>query len=203
MLDELLKQRRTVRFFKDVKLDREVVVEIISSGIYAPTNNYNLRAIVIDDVKSIVELDQVVMQFVKRIYSLFFKSKPIFNLLKSLTPMASPKDKVKMENAIERNTNYSSLPSTIVFVVGDKRKALSVESAQYSLSNMILMAHVNGIGSRLKGTGQIVLDRNKKSRKILGLKRHEHILGMLELGVPDVRYRNKVEGRTFPIQWAR
>jgi hypothetical protein len=48
-----------------------------------------------------------------------------------------------------------------------------------------------------------VLDRNKKARKILGLNRHEHILGMLELGVPDVNFRNKVEGKTFPIQWTR
>jgi nitroreductase len=203
MLEELLKQRRTVRFFKDVKLDRELVEEIIGFGIYSPTNNYELRAIVVDNVESILELDKVVMQFVKRIYSLFFKYKFVFNLIKSLTPIASPKDKVKMESAIMRNTNYTSLPSTIILIIGDKRTALSVESAQFSLYNMILMAQVNGIGSRLKGTGQIILDRYKKARKILGLNRHEHILGMLELGISDVCFRNKVEGKTFPIQWTR
>jgi nitroreductase len=203
MLEELLKQRRTIRFFKNVKLNRELVEEIIGYGIYAPTNNYELRIIVVDEVESIIELDQVVMQFVKRIYSLFFRSKLIFNFIKSLTPIAAPKDKVKMESAIMRNTNYTSLPSTIILIIGDKRTALSVESAQFSLYNMILMAQVNGIGSRLKGAGQIILDRNKKARKILGINRHEHILGMLELGIPDVRFRNKVEGKTFPIQWTR
>ncbi len=86
-------------------------------------------------------------------------------------------------------------------MVGDRRIALSEASAQYALYNMILYAQVRGIGSRLKGSGQIVLDRNKSARELLALQRHEHILGTLELGYPAVRFRNKVEGKTLPIRW--
>ena len=86
-------------------------------------------------------------------------------------------------------------------IVSDRRVALSVESAQYALYNMILYGQALGIGSRLKGTGQTFLDRSKAARKHLGLHKHEHILGMLELGYPAVRFRNKVMGKELPIQW--
>jgi hypothetical protein len=79
--------------------------------------------------------------------------------------------------------------------------ALSGDSAQYVLYNMILYAQAKGIGSRLKGTGQIFLDRSRAARRHLGLRRHEHILGTLELGHPAVRFSNKVEGKTMPVEW--
>ena len=66
---------------------------------------------------------------------------------------------------------------------------------------MILYAQAKGIGSRLKGIGQVLLDRSSAARERLGLQRHEHILGMLELGYPAVRFRNKVEGKTLRIEW--
>ena len=43
-IDELLKQRRSVRRFKERKVERPLLEEIIGYGIYAPTNNYHLRA---------------------------------------------------------------------------------------------------------------------------------------------------------------
>lgn len=200
-LDELLKERRTIRFFKEGKIDRKILEEIVGYGVYAPTNNYALRAIVVDDRATIEELDRIILGFVSRIYNLFFRSRIVFNLLRRMTTIADPKDRVKMESTLERGSTFDTPPAAIVFVVGDSRIALSEASAQYALYNMILYAQVRGIGSRLKGTGRIVLDRNRSARERLALKRHEHILGTLELGYPAVRFRNKVEGKTLPIQW--
>ncbi len=200
-LDELFKERRTIRFFKEDKIDRTVLEEIVGYGIYAPTNNYALRAIVVDDQATIEELDRIILRFVSKIYNLFFRSRIVFNLLRRITPIADPKDRVKMESTLEKGSTFDTPPAAIVFVVGDRRIALSEASAQYALYNMILYAQVRGIGSRLKGSGQIVLDRNKSARELLALQRHEHILGTLELGYPAVRFRNKVEGKTLPIRW--
>jgi hypothetical protein len=66
---------------------------------------------------------------------------------------------------------------------------------------MILYAQAIGIGTRLKGTGQIFLDRSRGVRSCLGLGKQEHILGTLELGYPAVTFANKVEGKTLHIQW--
>ena len=130
-LDELLKERRTIRFFKEDRIDRALLEEIVGYGIYAPTNNYELRAIVVDDEEIIKALDRVLLRYVSRIYSLIFKPRAVFNLLKRITS-ADPKDKVKMESAIERGHAFHH-PPALVFIVGDRRIALSEASAQYAL----------------------------------------------------------------------
>jgi nitroreductase len=199
-LDELFKERRTIRIFKRDRVDRALLEEIVGYGIYAPTNNA-LRAIVVDDPDVMVELDRVILQFVARIYNLFFRSRIVFSLIRMFTPAIDAKDKVKMEGNLEQGGTFQDPPAATVFIVGDRRIALSEASAQYALYNMILYAQVRGIGSRLKGTGQILLDRSKVARQRLGLQKHEHILGTLELGVPAVRFRNKVRGKRLSIQW--
>jgi nitroreductase len=199
-LDELFKERRTVRFFKEDKIDRPLLEEIVGYGIYAPTNNYALRAIVVDDEEIVEALDRILLKFVSRTYNVVFKPKIVFNLIRRITPALDPKDKVKMESALERGHAFHR-PPAIVFIVGDKRIALSGASTQYALYNMILYAQVKGIGSCLWGAAEIFLDRSKAARKHLGLQKHEHILGTLGLGYPAVKFANKVEGKTLSIQW--
>ena len=200
-LEELIKQRRTIRHFEQNGIDRALVEEIVGYGLYAPSNNYQLRAILVDDPATMEALDRIVLRFVSWIYKLFYRSEIVFNLVRAITPAMDPKDKVKMESDLERGRTYDTLPSAMVFIAGDRRIGLSEASAQYALYNMILYAQAKGIGSRLKGTGPIMLDRSKAARRLLRLRKNEHILGTLELGYPAVRFRNKVEGKAMNIQW--
>jgi NAD-dependent dihydropyrimidine dehydrogenase PreA subunit len=199
-LDELLKQRRTIRFFRGEKIDRRLLEEIVSYGAYAPTNNYGLRVVIVDDEAIMEELERIILQFVRKVYNLFFRSRILFHLISTITPAMDAKDKVKMESDLERGDDFD-LPAAMVFIVGDRRIALSGDSAQYALYNMILDAQAKGIGTRLKGTGQTFLDRSRAARRCLGLKGHEHILGTVELGYPAVKFANRVEGRALSIQW--
>lgn len=201
-LDELFKERRTIRFFREQRIDRWLLQEIVGYGAYAPTNNYSLRAVIVDDEALMEELEHIILQFVRRIYNVFFRSKILFHLIRMITPAMDAKDKVKMESHLGRGDDFD-LPAAIVFIVGDKRIALSTVSAQYALYNMILYAQAKGVGTRLKGTGQIFLDRSGAARRCLGLRRQEHILGTIELGYPAVRFANKVEGKTLNVQWNR
>jgi nitroreductase/NAD-dependent dihydropyrimidine dehydrogenase PreA subunit len=199
-LDELFKERRTIRFFKKDRVDRAVLEEIVKYGIYAPTKNYDLRAIVVDDEEIIGKLDRILLKYVSRTYNVVFKPKIVFNLIRRMTPALQRKDKVKMESALERGHAFHR-PPAIVFIVGDKRIALSEASTQYALYNMILYAQAKGIGSCLWGAAEIFLDRSRAVRERLGLQKHEHILGALGLGYPAVKFRNKVAGKALSIQW--
>ena len=201
-LEELIKQRRTIRHFEQNGIDRALVEEIVGYGLYAPSNNYQLRAILVDDPATMEALDRIVLRFVSWIYKLFYRSEIVFNLVRAITPAMDPKDKVKMESDLERGRTYDTLPAAMVFIAGDRRIGLSEASAQYALYNMILYAQAKGIGSRLKGTGPIMLDRSRAAKKLLGLGKKEHILGTLELGYPAVRFRNKVEGKKMSIEWS-
>jgi hypothetical protein len=109
-------------------------------------------------------------------------------------------NKPKIENSVKRGFAFHH-PAAIVFIVGDRRIALSVDSAQYYLANLTFYAQVKGIASCLWGNGPIFMDRSRAARRLLGLKKHDRIFGSLLLGYPTVRFKNKVEGRTMPIQW--
>ena len=201
-LEELFKQRRTVRYYRRTKIDRALLAEIVQTGTYAPTNNYNLRAIIVDDPETMGRFDAIIMRFVSRVYRLFYRPKAVFQISKSITPLVTAKQKVKLERGLDRGSAFESMPAAMIFVVGDPRILKSEASAQYALYNMVLYAQVKGIGSRISAAGVLTLDRNRQARKLLALRKHEHILGALDLGYPAVRFRNKVEGKTLPLVWA-
>lgn len=198
---ELFKQRRTVRNFKDKPIPRPLIAEIVSFGIYAPTNNYELRAIVVDDRALIEALDQTIMRFTSWFYNLLYRWRPVYTLLRTFTRLVDEKGRVKIERGLARGRSFEVAPAAIVFIVGDRRILFSEASAQYALYNIILYAQAKGIGSRIKAAGPMALDRSRRARRWLGLQKREHILATLELGYPAVKFANKVEGKTMPIDW--
>ena len=197
-LDELFKERRSIRFLKRDRIERPLLEEIVGYGIYAPTNNHELRAVVVDDAEVIEELERIVVRFNSRIYRLIFEPKIVFELLRRITPAVNPKVKVKLEG---RRHDFFN-PAAMVLIVGDPRIAFSESSAQAALDLVTFYGLAKGVGSCLWGAGEIVLDRNRTARERLGLQKREHILGVLLLGYPAIKFANKVEGRAMDIQWA-
>jgi nitroreductase len=203
-LDELFKERRTIRDFTGEEIDRALLQEIVGYGIYAPTHSFTLRAIIVDDGEIIATLDEAVMRFNARLYNLLYKPKIVRYLISRIAPSYKEeylKAQPKLERALEAGRAYGSPPAAFVFLVGDKRIPLSAASAQYALYNIILYAQVKGLGCRNLVGNQMIFNGSKAVRERLALARHERIFGTLGLGYPAVRFRNKVEGRELPMQW--
>lgn len=200
-LEELLKQRRTIRKFRKTKIDREQLEEIICFGVYAPTNNFHLRVLLIDSVKVFNAIDKWVMEDISRIYHLIYRPKPIFNLLKMFFPTVNIVMKEKLKRGLEFGTSFDTLPAAVVLIVGDKRIMLSEASAQFAAYNMILMGQTRGWGSRMIGAAPTTMNKNQKIRKLLKLSPHEQILSGFELGIPAMSFNNKVEGKKFDINY--
>lgn len=198
---ELFKERRTVRNFKERPVARALIAEIVAFGIDAPTNNYELRAIVVDDGALIEALDGIIMGYTRWYYNILYRSPLIFKLLRTLTRVVDEKGKVKIERGLARGSTYEVAPAAVVYIAGDRRILFSEASAQYALYNMILYAQVKGVGSRIKAAGPMALDRDRRARRWLGLQKREHILATVELGYPALRFSNKVQGKKMPVTW--
>ncbi len=196
-LEELYKQRRSMRFFRRDCIDRRVLRAAVKCGAYAPTNNHALRIVVVDGREKIRDLEQIVSRFNSRIYRLLFQPRIVFALLDRVSTAVSPQVRAKLE--ARRHERFN--PAAMVFVVGDPRLAFSEASAQAALDLITLHAQTQGVGGCLWGAGRIALDRNRAARRHLDLQRDERILGVLLLGYPAVRFRNKVEGKVMPIRW--
>ena len=61
-MNELLKERRTIREFKPTSVDRRVLEEVTSYAAYAPTHAHGFRIVIIDDPAIIDLMDRVLLQ---------------------------------------------------------------------------------------------------------------------------------------------
>jgi len=203
-VEELFAERRTVRTFTSDPVDRKLIQAIVSWGAYAPTHNPNLRCIAIDDPKVIEAFDKASFRFSKWIYGLLFHPRPI-RWLVSVAPRAVQEEfnkaLPKLETVIGRGRGYASLPPVLICIVGDTRTPLSLESAQYALHNMAYMAQVRRLGCRSLVGNQMIFNRDKNVRGLLGLKRREKIFAVAGFGYPAVRFRNKVLGKSMSLRW--
>ena len=203
-LDELFKERRTIRDFKNQKIDRTLLEEIAGYAVYAPTHDFNLRVIIIDDETIIDRLDILILRFSRNLFNWFYKSSMVHFLLKLLPRRMEfeyLKAKPKLESAIRRNAALRSKPAAVIMIIGNKQVPLSLESAQYALYNIDLYAQSKGIACRNLVGNQMTLNRNKAFRESLGLSKGERIYGTILLGYPAIRFRNKVLGKQIRIQW--
>jgi nitroreductase len=201
-LEELFGVRHSIRHFTKAKIDRGLLAEIVAAGAYAPTEDFHLRVIVIDDEELIAQLDRTLVDLTIKIYRRYFKLRLIGTLAR-LTGFGHvyQRSEAKLRHVIERRQALLTLPAAFLFVVGDQRLPLSRDSAQHALANMTYAAWARGVGSCLSGNGPMYFDRDKTIRKRLGLAKRHTILGTLMLGYPAVKFNNKVAGRTLPIEW--
>jgi NAD-dependent dihydropyrimidine dehydrogenase PreA subunit/nitroreductase len=200
-LDELFRERRSARYFTKDRIERELLGKIVSYGIYAPTENFHLRAIIVDEENILAEIEQTLMILTVRIHRLI---QPGFiSILARLIGLSHTyqRSKAKIEFVMQRGSPFLSPPTALVLVIGEKRIPLSGSSAQYALCNMFYYAQSLGIGSWICGNGPLYLDKNKAIRKHLKIQKRENILGAVFLGYPAIRFTNKVSGRAMPVQW--
>jgi ferredoxin len=202
-VDELLKERRTIRDFSDRKIDKILLEEIINYGVYAPAHSFDFRAIIVDDDKIKDLIDKILMQVTFRIYNLI-RSVILQKIAKLISPVLEAeylKAKSKLSVVVERNTVFPTFPSAFILIIADKRVPFSLESAQYALYNMNLYSQTKGLGCRNLVGNQRILNKNKSFRKRLGLKKNERICGMIGIGYTKFKFKNKVQGKKMNIQW--
>ncbi len=203
-LEELLKERRTIREYTPKKIDKSLLKEIAGYALYAPTHDFNLRVIIIDDDVLLQQIDSMVLKFSANLYKWIYRSGIVYFLLKVFTPdlkFEFLRARPKMENAIRRHAGFKSKPAAILMIIGNKRIPLSLESAQYALYNIDLYAQTKGIACRNLVGNQMILNRNKKFRRLIGLSKYERIFGTILMGYPAIKFKNKVTGKHIKIQW--
>jgi len=201
-LDELFRERRSIRRFKRDKIDRALLEEIVQYGAFAPTHAFNLRAIIVDDEILISTLDQAIVASCRWIYRLAYQLK-VGEILAGWFGYADEmnKAKPKIVTTLHLGHAFHSMPTAFIFIICEKKVPLSEASAQYALANMMYYAQVKGVGTCLWANGPIFIDKNRPARRPLGIKPTERIFGAMYLGYPSAHFNNKVNGKTLEIQW--
>jgi nitroreductase len=201
-LDELFRERRSIRRFKAKKIERALLEEIAQYGIFAPTHAFQLRTIIVDDESLIEILDRAIVANCEWIHHLAYRYR-IVSVLAGWLGYTEEMNRArpKIEAAIQEGHAFHSMPTALIFIVGDKKVPLSDVSAQYALANMMYYAQVKGIGTCLWANGPLFIDKHRQARRRLGIESNERIFGAMYMGYPAIRFRNKVAGKKMAIQW--
>ncbi|MDU2146574.1 MAG: nitroreductase family protein [Paeniclostridium sordellii] len=179
--DELLmaiKSRRTIRKFKNKKVSKEIIKQIIEAGRFTPSakNTQDVSYIVLDNNKD---------KYEKTAVKFFRKIKPIISLF-----MKSAK-----EVEIDDDFFFKKAPIAIMVVTKDKI------SGSLAASNMALMAESFGLGVLYSGFFTVVANRSSKLKKELNLKHNDNVVTTLVIGYPDVKYRRSAQKETANVRY--
>ena len=175
-----IKTRRSIRNFKDKKIEKEILEEIIQAGKYAPSaiNQQPWKFIVITNEDFIQKLTTSVKEELKNIlkkrFIKSFKIKELKdpNIQKHIFAFAFSK----------KDTIFFNAPSLILVVTQDK--LFYDESCACCAQNMMLAAHSLGLGSCWIGFAS-ALGFNKELLEQIGIPKDHHISAAIIFGYPN------------------
>ena len=183
-LMKVIKGMRSIRHFKEEKIDKEIINAIIDAGRYSSTgsNSQNVRYIVVEN--DIDKLEAMVLPKLRGIQKLLGVTNKVI------------KSKLDLSRySFEEGFLFKNAPLLILVVANS-----DVDGALASKS-MELMARSKGLGNLYVGIFTAIGNRNKKIKSLLGLKGKEKFVTCLALGYPDVKYERTVPRNKADVVW--
>lgn len=199
-LTELLKARHSIRSFKDKPVEMEKLEKICAAAKLAPTNNYDIELIVVQDVEKMAKLEEINLSYIKRMDGLIYKNPLVFNILKLFITAVNDTDREKIKRVLKRGNIFQKAP-VLIILAADPKIHYTEQSCQYAMYNMMLTAQTMGLGSCISGAGKMILTRSKKAEELLDMPKGKKIQGILFMGYPAVSFTKTVEGNLPKVKW--
>lgn len=190
-----IKFRRTIRQFKDKKVEDEKLAKIIEAGRFTQTGS-NMQ-----DVSYVV-----VREGMEELKALTFESLKGLGeyMLANLTP-ETMRFKRYAEMWVNMGEEYKKNPESdrlffnapaVIVVTAD-----SEVNGALASSNMELMTDALGLGTFFSGFFVRAAQDNKKIMEFLGVKEGKKIVTCMVIGYPDVKYSRTVPRKEAEVSW--
>ena len=182
---DAIKSRRSIRKYTGKRIPKKVVSLIIEAGRYAPSshNSQPWRFIVISNKELIKSLSEYIR--------IWFKRRII---LGSLIGFFNHKIKKEIEAAknMVNNKAYSFFYNApLLVLICAKPGRFALVDCALAGENMRLAARSLGIGSCWIGFADMVINKNKRLMKKLGVSSDCKIMGHLIFGYPSTSFPSK------------
>jgi nitroreductase/NAD-dependent dihydropyrimidine dehydrogenase PreA subunit len=209
-LQLLIRERRSVRLFKNKPVSKDQLEKIIDAGRYAPTgsNRQDVNYVVVSNDQKISELRSLVDGFMENSFKLlqnkaiafFYGMKFGRSIVHSMHNYAMWYDFLKKK---EEKTIYGPLPfgSAVILTHGQSFDSVAPFNCSIALYNCSLMAHSLGLGACFLGFLQAGANMNKKIKNWLGIPKGNQVHGAMVIGHPVVKYYRLIERRKPDVKW--
>lgn len=206
----LLRERRSVRNYRNKPLSKKVLEGIIEAGRYAPTgsNSQNVHYVVLTTPAVITQLQAMTVAFYERIFKLvrsrlgpfllrLFSGSRIVEKLQESIP--------KLEHAkelMDQGEDRLFYGAPVVMVVhAESWDTSSAFNGAVALYNCSLMAHTLGIGCCFNGYLESAVNNSRRIKRWLGIPRDHRCFGAMTLGYQKTKYQRLVERDPAKVVW--
>lgn len=191
-----IKYRRTVRQFRDKKIEREKINQIIEAGRYTQTgsNLQDVSYIVVEEqLDTLKELTFATLKVIgQEMLDNLNAETSHFKRYANLWIQMSEKYE---ENKKDNDKLFFNAPAIIVV------SAYSDVNAALASSNMELMTDALGLGTFFSGFFVMAANKNPKIQELLGIKKGKKIATCMVLGYPDVKYYRTVPRKEADVKF--
>lgn len=208
-LMEALRNRRSIREFKDTPVDRELLSQVIASAQLAPSahNNQSTEYVVVTDRAMTQRMVELTAQFLAKTAKQL--RNPILRRIMTLLARDEVKGALEMLDDFERVVTETKkgkdpvlhdAPAVILFH-GAKTDTYSYANAQLAIQNAALMAASLGLGAFYTGYLVAACLRERKIPELLGIPKDCGIHCGLAVGWPRLKYSKWPPKGAAKVKW--
>jgi nitroreductase/NAD-dependent dihydropyrimidine dehydrogenase PreA subunit len=206
----LLRERRSVRSYRDEPVPKGILEQILGAGRYAPTgsNSQNVHYMVLAAPAQLDELRAMTISFYERIFKLIrnrfgafllrvFAGRMIVEQLQESIPKL-----VHVKALMDQGKDCLFYGAPAVLVVhAESWDTCSAFNCALALYNCSLVAHTLGVGCCFNGYLQGAVNNSRRIRQWLGMPRDHRCFGAMTLGYQEVGYQRLVERDPAKVVW--
>ena len=207
---QMLRERRSVRAYRDRPVPKKVLERIIEAGRYAPTgrNSQNVRYVVVQSPAEIARLREMTIAFYAKVFS-WVRNRfgaLLFSLFVGRRTVAYLQESIpKLEHAKElidqgEDCLFYNAPAMLV-VHAEAWDTCSAFNGAVALYNCSLMAHTLGVGCCFNGYLQSAVNNDRRIKRWLDIPRDHGCFGAMTLGYQKIRYQHLVKRDPAKAAW--
>ena len=209
---DFIKQRRSVRRYKDKPVPRDLIDRIIEGVHLAPTGTARRTTgvIVIDNPEKLEILSKHFFSLYEKLdaglkhpIARFFIKRRVGNrLLGTLEDFVMPGMRwyIRWYREGKSNEILRDCPALMLFH-SPKSEPMGAENCLIAAFHAILMAQVLGIGTCLNDLIPPVCNRSSEIRSLLQLKEHREIYASITLGFPKYDFKRTIPRKLAEVSY--
>lgn len=191
-----IKFRRSVRKFKDKKIEKEKIEKIIEAGRFTQTSSNSQDVsytVVIDKLDELKDLAFEALN--KKGEYILNNLTPETEHLKKYATLWTFFYKMYKEDPINNDKLFFNAPAVIIV------RSNNELNAALASSKMDLMVDALGLGTLYSGFLQIVTDGNNEILDFLEINDNKKVVACMVIGYPDVKYKRTAPRKDADINW--
>jgi nitroreductase/NAD-dependent dihydropyrimidine dehydrogenase PreA subunit len=208
---ELVHSRRSIRLFKEKKVERDMIGKVLDAARFAPSghNEQSTEFVVVQDQNTIREiaklttgyLSKLVQQIRNPIARIIMRrslGQRSFDYVANLAP-----EMEHLVNLFNSGTDWivRQPPVLVLFCADSAGGNFANVNANLALHNAALAAEALGLGCYYTGFVVIACGNDNSIARLLSLPETHKIYGALAMGYPRLKYRRWPERNPAKVSW--